>query len=198
MTAALRDAALHEFCDVLDAVPPSAPTLCEGWDAHDLAVHVWTLSHDPISWVGTLGGPIGALVAPRSERFKRARRYPELVSALRQESSVITCMMPADRLEDYRHAIGEYYVHTQDVARANDLHRPAPTTALQEALWRRARVAAMALHVTHFGLVLEHADGRRARITPGRPRTVVRGLPSEVLLWVHGRRSVADVEVLHP
>lgn len=50
---ALRDAEQERCCDVLAQVPPDTPTLCEGWTAHDLAAHLWSLKQpDPRWWVG--------------------------------------------------------------------------------------------------------------------------------------------------
>lgn len=51
MTAALRDEQLSRCCDALAAVERDAPTLCEGWSAHDLALHLWVLKH-PLAWPG--------------------------------------------------------------------------------------------------------------------------------------------------
>ena len=36
------------LCDLFDAVGPAAPTLCEGWDAYDLAVHLYVREADPV------------------------------------------------------------------------------------------------------------------------------------------------------
>ena len=54
MSRELRDACKESLCQALAMVPAQAPTLCEGWSAHDLAVHLWILKHDPLGWPGVV------------------------------------------------------------------------------------------------------------------------------------------------
>lgn len=90
----------------------------------------------------------------------------------------------------------EYYVHTQDVARANGVVQPPPDDALQDALWLRARTAARILRRgLPAGLVLERPDGRRALIGRGHPQVVVSGAPTDLICWVYGRQAAAAVSV---
>ncbi|MEZ5094838.1 MAG: maleylpyruvate isomerase family mycothiol-dependent enzyme [Nocardioides sp.] len=191
MSAELRDRQLLRLCDVLDAVAPDAPTLCAGWTAHDVAVHLWILKRDPLGWPGVV---VPALGAGRAARIRRRWSYPDLVARLRREPGAIACM-PPDRWEDHRHALGEYWVHTQDVARPHEIPQPAPDSALQEALWLRAQRAARALHRRTPGLVLARPDGQRAVVTRGAGHRVVTGEPTELMCWVYGRTAHADVVV---
>ena len=85
--------------------------------------------------------------------------------------------MPLDRLEDHRHALGEYWMHTQDVARPNGVLQPPVDDELAEALWLRVQRAAGALHRRTRGLTLVHTDGRRATVTRGAPSVVVSAVP---------------------
>lgn len=182
MSALLRDRQLTRLCDALDAVPAGAPSCCEGWTAHDLAVHLWQLHHDPIGWALLLP-PLEAAANRRIARLRDAGNYRDLVAQLRHERGPVPCMMPFDALEGHRHALGEYFVHTQDIVRANGLEQDPVDDALAEALWRRAAQAAWQLR---WGWVLEHPDGRRTR-TLGPVRGIVRGEPAELICWVHGR-----------
>ncbi|MEZ5094926.1 MAG: maleylpyruvate isomerase family mycothiol-dependent enzyme [Nocardioides sp.] len=196
MSSDLRDRQLQRLCDVLEAVDPAASTLCAGWDAHDLAVHVWILKRDPLGWPGAV---LPALDLGRSARVRRRWPYAELVRRLRAEPGRIACM-PLDRWEGHRHALGEYYVHTQDVARRHGIGQPAPDEALLAALWLRVQVAARALHRRRTpGLVLARpgggGGGERALVTRGPARVVVTGEPTELMCWAHGREQVADVTV---
>lgn len=82
------------------------------------------------------------------------------------------------------------------MARASHIDQPAPDDALQEALWLRTRTAARTLwRGMPQSLVLQCDDGRHAVIGRKRPATVVTGAPSELICWVYGRRSVAEVTV---
>ena len=51
------------LCDLLDEVGPHAPTLCEGWDTHDLAAHVWVRETDPIGASGIVAKRGSALIS---------------------------------------------------------------------------------------------------------------------------------------
>ena len=195
MTAELRDRQLRRCCDALDQVAADAPTLCEGWAAHDLAVHLWTLKRDPLGWPGIVIPALATTAARRADHLRRRWSYAELVARLRAEQGGIACM-PLDRFEGHRHALGEYFVHTQDVVRANGLDQDRPDHELEAALWLRVQVAARHLHRRRTpGLVLQCPDGRSAQVTGRAPTTVVKGAPSELMCWVFGREAVADVTV---
>lgn len=191
MSAELRDRQLHRFCDVLEAVPADAPTLCEGWTAHDVAIHLWILKHDPLGWPGVV---VPSLDLGRSARVRRRWPYAELVGRLRAEPGPLPCM-PWDFREDYRHALGELWMHTQDVARPNAVAQPEPDSALQDELWLRVQKVAPLLRRRTAGLVLARPDGPSAQITSGAAQVVVTGEPTELLCWAFGRESVADVTV---
>ncbi|WP_052466781.1 maleylpyruvate isomerase family mycothiol-dependent enzyme [Mobilicoccus massiliensis] len=199
MSRELRREALQAFCDALDAVAPDAPTLCEGWDAHDLAVHLWVITHDPLSWPGEFLPitPLRRLTRRRARRLRTERPYSALVAALRAGSGAIACMPGDERLEGCRHAIGEYFVHTQDIVRANGIEQRPPALELENALWRRLGVATPVLKWRdHPGLLLTRPDGLTAQATRGRPRTRVSGSPSELMCWVYGRPADVCVERL--
>lgn len=195
MTAELRDRELRRCCHALDQVAADAPTLCEGWAAHDLAVHLWTLKRDPLGWPGIVVPALAAMGSRRADHLKCRWPYAQLVTRLRAERGGIACM-PLDRFEGHRHALGEYFVHTQDVVRANGLDEDRPDHELEAALWLRVQVAARQLHRRLTpGLVLQCPDGRSAQVTGRAPLTVVTGAPSELMCWVFGREDVADVTV---
>ena len=194
-TADIRDRQLQRCCDALAAVDPGAATLCAGWSAHDLALHLWSIKREPLAWAGMVLPALAPLTRQRAELIRRRWPYEDLIDQLRSESGAIACM-PLDRWEDHRHALGEYYVHTQDVARPHGVLQPAPDDELQEALWLRTRTVARILRRRlPAGLVLEHPDGRRAAAGRGRPEVVVSGAPAELICWVYGRQSVAAVTV---
>ncbi|OFE18755.1 hypothetical protein BA895_00730 [Humibacillus sp. DSM 29435] len=197
MTADLRDRQLRQCCDALDQVSADAPTLCAGWVAHDLAIHLWTLKHDPLSWPGIALPALAATTNRRADRIRRRWSYGELVARLRAERGDLACM-PFDRFGGHRHALGEYFVHTQDVVRANGLRQEEPSQELEDALWLRVQVAArQLLRRRSPGLVLATEGGRSAHVTGRTPMTVVTGPPSELMCWVYGREAVAEVTVRH-
>lgn len=176
-------------------VEPDAATLCAGWSAHDLAIHLWQINRDPVAWPGIVVPALAGLTKQRADAVRRRWSYRDLVERLRSQSGGIACM-PLDRFQDHRHALGEYYVHTQDVARPNGIGQPAVDEDLADALWLRSLAAARTMRRRlPAGLVLAHPDGRRTPIGRGDSRIIVTGPPSELLCWVYGRRSVAAVTV---
>lgn len=197
MTAALRDAQFQLLLDVLEQVDGTAPTLCEGWDAQELAIHLWQLHRDPIAWIGTSVRASGGITKRRAAETRARWSYAELLGRLRELPAAIPCM-PDDRFEACRHALGEYWIHTQDVARPNGVEQPEPSFELECALWKRASVAGLALHALRTpGLVIAWPGVSARQITPGRtPRVRVEGRPGEVMLWLYGRTSAADVRVV--
>ncbi|MCE1179227.1 MAG: maleylpyruvate isomerase family mycothiol-dependent enzyme [Micrococcales bacterium] len=197
MTAALRDRQLQRLCDAFEAAGPDAPTLCEGWDVHDLAVHIWQLGHDPLAWPGIALRRLEPLTAWRTSRTRRRVGFAELVDLLRSGSGALAAM-PTDALEGHRHALGEYYMHTQDVVRANGIREPRPDEQLEAALWLRVQRATPILRGDLPGLVLRRPGGGHAQVVAG-PRSVeVVGPASELIVWVYGREDVARVEVAGP
>lgn len=194
-TVDLRDRQLQRCCDALESVNPFAATLCAGWSAHDLALHLWCIKREPLTWPGMVLPVFAALMNRRIELVRRRWSYGQLTDQLRSRTGAIGCM-PLDHWEDHRHSLGEYYVHTQDVARLHGVREPPADDELQEALWLRSCTAARILRRRlPAGLVLEHPDGRRSGDNRGRPEVVVSGEPTELICWVYGRQSVAAVTV---
>lgn len=194
--ARLRDAALDDLCDVLDQVEPTAPTLCEGFDAHELAIHVWQISHDPLAWPGMVMPRFAHLSARRAARVRRRFRHPVLVEQLRTGPRQPTAL----KLDPTPlHALGEYWIHLHDVARPNGIALPAPSAELEDALWQRVRDSAEGERGRDPLVRLRRTDG--AQVTVGRgdgPIRVVTGEASELLLWVYGREHFAEVTELAP
>ncbi len=196
MSSHLRDHVYAQFCDALATVAPTSPTLCDGWDAHDLAVHIWVIKHDPLSWPGIVIPAFAGVTLRRAERNKRRWSYAGLVEELRQESGSIACM-PLDGMEGHRHALGEYYIHTEDIRRPNGLPRSSPAAETEDALWLRARTAGRQLWGRRRAAVHFAAPDRNPfSLGRGVPTSRVSGLPSEVILWIYGREGAADVDVM--
>ena len=62
------------------------------------------------------------------------------------------------------------------------------------AVWRQLRTAArLPLRTSPVGVVLEAPGHGRQRARKGASTVVVTGPPVELLLWVFGRRAVAQV-----
>lgn len=197
MSRELRDEQHRRLCEVLRQSHPTGPTLCEGWNVHDLAVHIWSLNHDPVSWLGIVVRPLASMTERRADAAKVRYTYDELVDRIAERADLLC--MPEDRLEGYRHSMAEYFIHTEDILRAGGtvpVHSYSP--ALQGALWKRLKVAARQLSVMYP----ERCGGVQFRSMYGAfhpgfgaVRRQVTGTPAELLLWASGRDEVADVQI---
>ncbi|HSK33452.1 MAG TPA: TIGR03085 family metal-binding protein [Propionicimonas sp.] len=186
------------LCDALDAVHPSAPTLCEGWTAHHLAAHVWLRESD--SWAVAR-----ARLTRRRDRVEflmaevmTQRPYPDLVAAIRRGPEGLSPF----RLPGVEAAANtlEFLVHCEDVRRGSGNNTPRPTDlALEELCWKRVPLLArMVLRGCPVAVWLERdlPPGEPVRIGHGPDIVTLSGPPSELVLYLFGRRSAACVEVI--
>ena len=188
----LQRAGRAALCDSLNEVGADAPTLCDGWRAIDLAAHLVIRERDawtaPVILCGRLSGIVERLTAN-----ERRRGFPEVVGRLRDGPPWLFSSTPLTvRLNTV-----EDWIHHQDVRRANDLPRQPISPELDEVLWRGVGAAGKVagLRLDDIGLDAVTPDGRRHTVKKGRRVVDVYGPPSEVLLYVTGRSTVADVEL---
>ena len=187
------------LCSLFDELGPAAPTLLGGWTAHDLAAHLVLREHDLVA------GP--CLVLPgRFQRFAERRR-----AALAEDTdfaSLVTTIRSGPPIGLFRIGwvralanLNEFFVHHEDLRRANGLGPRALTPELDAALWRNVRRGGRYLsrRLGGCGLAVEWAGtGERATVRPGAPVAVLSGPPGELLLYLFGRVGAADVDVSGP
>jgi uncharacterized protein (TIGR03085 family) len=193
--AAAERAAL---ADTLTEIGPDAPTLCEGWASRHLAAHLVVRERRPLASLGN----VVPFLAGRTERVQRrlaetrvaAGEYPRLVEEVRRGPRWGPLRIA--RVDEAVNLV-EFFVHHEDLRRTGtgwtvrDL--PPGYTA---ALWGRVGTLARLNPTKEAGTVVLVAPGfgRVRRGREGREVTVT-GAPPELLLWLFGRRSVAEVMV---
>lgn len=186
------------LCDLLLAVGPDAPTLCDGWVTRDLAAHLYVREHRPVAAAGiVLPGPFAPVLA-RAMDDARSRPYPELVEAVRTGPPAL--LRPVDHLVNTL----ELFVHHEDVRRGGGSTAPRPDSEIAEveselwrALGRMGRLLGRSLGPV--GLVLERPDGARLTIHRARQGMVtMSGRPGELALFCTGRQAAAHVELTGP
>ena len=184
------------LCDALDQVSPGAPTLCEGWTAHDLAAHVWCRENDPSSMPGIVLDIMAEVTASRMEAVKKRWTYPELVSQIGRGPRPISVF--ALPVLDEAANTGEFFVHTEDVRRPNGLPRRATTPEFEDQVAKILNtMAKAAFRSSSCGVVLERSDRHlRLRAKKGPTTVTLIGRPSELLLFAFGRRADADVQLV--
>jgi uncharacterized protein (TIGR03085 family) len=189
----------RKLCDVFDQLGPSAATLLEGWTAHDLAAHIVLRERDLVA------GP--CLVLPG--RFQRFAERKRVRLATRRDFWWLVARIRSGPPPGFFRIgwvrsfpnLNEFFVHHEDVRRANGMGPRTLTPELEAALWRNVRRGSRYLgrRLRDAGLEIEWAGtSERLRVRPGEPTARLIGPPGELLLYVFGRQRAARVEVTGP
>ncbi|MFG1666662.1 TIGR03085 family metal-binding protein [Streptomyces sp. Y7] len=182
------------LADLLEAEGPEAPTLCEGWQTRELAAHVVVRERRPDAAAGLLIKPLASRLDKAMEEFA-AKPYEELIQLIRTGPPRFSPFQ-LKQIDEASNTI-EFYVHTEDVRRAQPDWTPRELDPVfQDALWSRfERSARLVGRSAPTGLVLRRPDGQTAVAHKGTPVVTVTGEPSELLLFAYGRQNAAKVEL---
>jgi uncharacterized protein (TIGR03085 family) len=188
-----------ELCDLLDELGPSVPTLLDGWTARDLTAHLVLRERDPVAGPClVLPGPFQRFAERRRARLAERKDFTWLVARTRSGPPI-----GFFRFEWVRSLanLNEFFVHHEDVRRANGLGPRSLTPAMDAALWRNVRRGShyLSRRLSGCGLEIEWVGSdERVTVRPGAPTARLSGLPGELLLYVFGRQTAAQVEVSGP
>ncbi len=185
------------LCDALEAADPAAPTLCEGWTAHHLAAHVWIRENRTWSIAPTMLTGNSERLDERVEQVRSSTSYPALVAAIRRGPAGLSPFrLPG--VDEAANTI-EFFVHCEDVRRGSGVITPRPLdVALENLVWKRlSSMSRFLLRGVRVAVWLERdvPPGEPVRVGRGPDIVHLGGRPSELLLYLFGRRSAADVEV---
>jgi uncharacterized protein (TIGR03085 family) len=194
--------AQHEraaLCDLLDAVGPDQPTLCEGWDTRDLAAHLVVRERRPDAALGILAPPFARHGERVREGVAEGRPWPELVETVRHGPPRWSPMGVLPAIDEAANTM-EMYIHHEDVRRGADGWEPRALDAdLDDRLWAlTSRMAKMLMRKAPSGVALVRDDGTRAVVRKGEPVVEVRGPAGELALFAYGRQAHARVELVGP
>jgi len=183
------------LCDHMAELGPDAPTLLESWTTLDLAAHLVVREHDLMAAPGLVVPGAWGRFAERHRQALTQRDYAALLRTIRWGPPP-----GLFRLGWVRRVanLNEFFVHHEDVRRANGLGPRAGSPALDEALWHNVGSARWFLTRRLHGVGLElewSGTGRVLRVRRGTPTARLRGRPGELLLYLFGRQEAADVEV---
>ncbi|MFF1690502.1 MULTISPECIES: TIGR03085 family metal-binding protein [unclassified Streptomyces] len=181
------------LADLLEASGPDAPTLCEGWNTRDLAAHVVVRERR----ADAAGGILIKQLAQRLERVQAEfaeKPYEELIQLIRTGPPRFS-PFSLKQIDEASNAV-EFYVHTEDVRRAQPDWTPRELDPVfADVLWSRLeRMARVIGRKSPVGLVLRRPDGRTAVAHKGIPVVTVTGEPGELLMFAFGRQDAARVE----
>ena len=183
------------LCDTALQVGQDQPTLCGEWDVKDLVVHLLVREGSPAA-AGIVVKPLAKVLDLEMRRVGR-RPFIELVEKLRHGPPVWS-PYAVPKLDATLNTL-EYFVHHEDIRRAQqDWTARTLDTDAEKLLWSMVRSAGKALtRSAPVGVSIENSvTGSRAVLKNGSPSVTVRGVPSEVVLFVFGRKAQCDVELL--
>jgi len=90
----------------------------------------------------------------------------------------------------------EFFVHTEDVRRANGMDPRPVDMALEQWIWKRLRrQARLSFRRVPAKVRLVPTVGDPTEVGKAGPAVEVRGRPTELLLLAYNRKDAADVEV---
>src|SRR5271166_246042 len=185
-----------ELCDLLDELGASVPTLIEGWTANDLAAHLVLRERDLVAGPClVLPGPFQRFAERRRATLAGSKDFTWLVARIRSGPPVGFFRIGWVRAMAN---LNEFFVHHEDLRRANGRGPRDLTPAMDAALWRNIRRGShfLSRRLHGCGLQIEWAGiGDRVAVQRGEPTARLSGAPGELLLYVFGRKTAAQVEV---
>ncbi|MCP9959353.1 TIGR03085 family metal-binding protein [Streptomyces sudanensis] len=181
------------LADLLEAVGPEEPTLCDGWTTRDLAAHLVVRERRPDAAAGVLLEPLRGWLERVQAEFA-AKPYEELVRLFRAGPPRMS-PFSLKQVDEGANTV-EFYVHAEDVRRARADWAPREIDPVfADALWTRLeRTARLMGRRCPVGLVVRRPDGQTAVAHRGTPVVTVTGEPGELTLFLHGRQEAAQVE----
>jgi uncharacterized protein (TIGR03085 family) len=186
----------QQVCDLLVELGPDAPTLLEPWTTRDLAAHLVLREFDNVAAPGlVLPGRWHRFAAQRTAQLAE-RDFASLVDQVR--SGPPPGVFRIGWVRRFPN-LNEFFVHHEDVRRANGLGPRSNAPDLDTALWRNVARAPwfLARRLRGVGLQLEWAGtNERVRARRGEPSARLIGPPGELLLYLFGRQTAAQVELV--
>jgi uncharacterized protein (TIGR03085 family) len=182
-----------QLCDLLEDLGPDADTVLAPWTTRDLAAHLFLREHDPLAGPGLVLPGWWARFAERRRQEAAQRNFSDLVDTIRCGPHGVFRLGWLRRVPN----LNELFVHHEDVRRANGGRRRDLDPSMNEALWANVRGGAwfLARRLRGAGLEIRNAlTDQTLRAHRGGPTVCLTGEPGELLLYLFGRRSVAQVE----
>ncbi|MGW5050040.1 TIGR03085 family metal-binding protein [Actinokineospora sp. NPDC004072] len=177
-----------QLCDLLVEVGPDQPTLCAGWTTRDLAAHLVVRERRPDAAAGILVKPLAGYL-DRVQRGVAAKPWDELVRLIRTGPPVYSPYFLLDDLVN----TAEFFVHHEDVRRAQPQWRPRPADpGRDQALWAAVRrVGRLMFRNSPVGVALRASVGEvsvgEVAVKRGPNTVAIVGPPGELLLFAFGR-----------
>lgn len=186
-----------QLCALLIEKGPDAPTLCGDWRTRDLAAHL-IIRERRLDALPGMFLPVMAKYTAKVQSSIGARPWVSVVAQLRQGPPRLS---PAaiGKVDDLMNTI-EFFVHHEDVRRAQDGWQPRPADGQRYAALR-SRLGSMAKLLARQSPVGVNLDfGNGAAVVAKAPKdghsVSVIGSPDEVTMFLFGRDPQAQVQLL--
>ena len=153
----------NTLCDIFVELGSDAPTLCEGWSTADLAAHLVVRERRPDSGPGLVWPRLAGYTDKVRTTVRDRTSWEELVETVRRGPPIL--LRPFDGAMNTI----EYFIHVEDVRRAQDGWEPRPLDpALADSLWARVGPGGMAKKVPATIVISSpgREDEERHRATP--------------------------------
>ena len=184
-----------QLSDLFDELGPQAPTLLEPWTTRDLAAHLVLRERDYLAGPGLVLPGAWSRLAERRRRALALRDFTWLSATIRSGPPPGFFRIGLVRRVPN---LNEFFVHHEDVRRANGRGPRTNEHAMDEALWRNVASGSwfLARRLRGAGLELQWAGtAKTVRARRGEPIARIAGPPGELLLYLFGRQSAAHVDV---
>jgi uncharacterized protein (TIGR03085 family) len=184
-----------QLCDLALEVGADAPTLCGDWDVKELVAHLLVRERSLLGGPGIVVPQLAGLTEREMARTARSN-LQTLVGKLRKAHSLLG--LPV--IDPLFNTL-EYFVHHEDIRRAQPGWEPRvldPSTTT--TLWRAISVTGRGL-VRPAGVPVAIHDtetGRTATLRRGSDPVTINGKPSEIVMFIHGRRQTVGLELTGP
>ena len=175
------------ICDTLIELGPDQPTLCVGWTTRDMIAHLVMRERRPDAAVGILVRPFSGHTSNVMAQIAE-QPFHELVATFRSGPpwwTIFAIPGVGDRAN-----MSEFYVHHEDIRRAQPDWQPRPTDVRREdALWGGLTnpMGRLLFRRSAVGVVLRAAGRRDVVVKKGEPAVHIVGEPSEITLVAYGR-----------
>lgn len=197
------ETARADLAAALEAAGPQADTLCEGWRAADLAVHLWVREARPDLPLTRLAGTV---IAPL--RGRGARIHEDLLTAARTPSGFTAVVerfragppslsiFAVPRIAQAANMM-EFFIHLLDVTKADVDTTPELEDRYAEAIWSSLTGTGSLLYFrsSPVGVILRRPDGVRRAVKRSKGGSViVTGSVPDLVLMASGRPAAVTVD----
>jgi uncharacterized protein (TIGR03085 family) len=175
--------------EALRELGPDAPVVPDGWTTATMAAHLYVRERRADAMPGVV---LPGRLARHTDRVMasvlRVHSYDHLVERIADGPPL--ALRPVDDVMN----LFEYFVHAEDIRRANGMGARELPLEMEQLMWRRLRplLRGMFRRVrrTQLEFVTEHGD--RTVIGKG-PRVRMLGPVGEIVLYAYDRKQIAEV-----